>query len=71
MRPLKRGRKKEERIETEVFIEVAREGEKETLLFGLLAPELGAVERDAREREVEDFRAATKDLTRLLVLENF
>lgn len=66
-----RGGQKKFELNAEVFIEVAREGEKETLLFGFLVPDICAVERDAREAEVADFRALTESLPRLLVLENF
>lgn len=70
--PYARGGDKRFEVNAEVFIEVAREGEKETLHFGFLVPDICAVERDAREAEVEDFRAATQELLpRLLVLENF
>lgn len=69
--PYARGGDKRFEVNAEVFIEVAREGEKETLLFGFLVPDICAVERDARELEVEHFCVATQSLPRLLVLENF
>lgn len=69
--PFARGGDRKWELNAEVFIEVAREGEKETLNFGFLVPDIEAVERDARELEVEEFRVATQSLPRLLVLENF
>lgn len=69
--PFARGGDRKWELNAEVFIEVVREGEKETLNFGFLVPDIEAVERDARELEVEQFRVATQTLPRLLVLENF
>ena len=58
-------------LEAEVFVEVAREGEKESLRFGFVIPDIAEVERDARQRELTDFRELTHRLPRLLILENF
>ena len=71
--PFARGGAKDVTLEAEVTAEIAREGEKETLLFGFVIPDIEAVGRQAREREVQDFRIALHEagLSRVLILENF
>lgn len=71
--PFARGGSHELTLEAEVTAEISREGEKETLLFGYVIPDIESVAREAREREVCDFRIALKEagLTRVLILENF
>lgn len=58
-------------LEAEVNVELVDDDEKETLQFSLFIPELEAIEGSAVEEEVRWFREATKDLPRLLILENF
>lgn len=69
--PFARGGRTLHELIAEVTAEVAREGEKETLLFGYVIPDLTERERDARAREVAEFRADVESLPRLLILENF
>lgn len=69
--PFARGDKVPQMLDAEVVIEMARDGEKDVVLFGFIVPDINAVERNAKAAEVAAFREGLKSLPRVLVLENF
>jgi hypothetical protein len=69
--PYARGDQVPQTLEAEVVIEMARDGEKDVVLFGFIVPDIHAVERNAKTAEVAFFREGLKALPRVLVLENF
>lgn len=69
--PFARGDEYQPLVEAEVVVEMARDGEKDVVLFGFIVPDLAAIERNAKAAEVARFREGLKSLPRVLVLENF
>lgn len=69
--PYARGDQVPQTLEAEVVIEMARDGERDVVLFGFIIPDIHSVERNAKTAEVAFFREGLRELPRVLVLENF